>query len=206
MRKRDKKKLMEEGLSERERQRIERRQQGKTKIKLGRTIVAEREKIEPEESERQKLRVKMRVRKGITVGIAVVMAGILLVLAIIGWREWLGGKDSEVQEVISYEPTIEVMDETMSGKITSRMKEYIGKMERDLKDLGYTAVRAVLPEGKTREVDLYVNERGEYYKLSIDRGTAETAEDIVRMIKYLDERGIKPTYVDVRLEERAYYK
>ena len=55
-------------------------------------------------------------------------------------------------------------------------------------------------------MDIYLEGRDEYYKCNLDRGTAETVEDIVRMIGYLKKQGVMAGYVDVRLEGRAYYK
>ena len=52
----------------------------------------------------------------------------------------------------------------------------------------------------------YITERTKQYKCNLDRGTAETLEDIVRMIEYLKKQGLKVGYVDVRIEGRAYYK
>ena len=45
-----------------------------------------------------------------------------------------------------------------------------------------------------------------YFKVSLDRGTGVTAEDISRMLKYLQDRGLTPGYVDVRVEGKAYYQ
>ena len=79
-------------------------------------------------------------------------------------------------------------------------------MEKDAKDVGMRVTKAIIPAGKAREVDIYLEGRDEYYKCNLDRGTAETVEDIVRMIGYLKKQGVMAGYVDVRLEGRAYYK
>ena len=66
--------------------------------------------------------------------------------------------------------------------------------------------RVVLPAQKAREIRVFITERGEYYKMSLDRGSAVQAEDLARMRHYLEEKGISPSYVDLRVEGRAYYK
>ena len=71
---------------------------------------------------------------------------------------------------------------------------------------GLKIIKAIIPTGKTREVDLYFEGRDEFYKCNLDRGTAETLEDVMRMIEYLKKRELKVSYVDVRIEGRAYYK
>ena len=122
---------------------------------------------------------------------------------------WLQ-ENSEIREeqVITqkYTPTVPITDESDAKKVTEKVKRYVGMMEQDLTDLGLKAERVVLPAEKTREIDVYVVGRKEYYKCNLDRGTAVSAEDIARMIKYLTDRGLEPTYVDVRIEGKAYYK
>ena len=53
---------------------------------------------------------------------------------------------------------------------------------------------------------MFVKEREEYYKVSLDRSSAMQAEDMGRMMSFLDENGVKCSYVDLRVEGRAYYK
>ena len=90
--------------------------------------------------------------------------------------------------------------------MTERIKEYVGRVERDFRDAGYTATKAIVPAGKMREVDIYVEGHPEYYKMNLDRGTAVSVEDAVRMIEYLAKGGINASYVDVRIAGKAYYK
>lgn len=177
-------------------------------MKTGRTIVAEREKMESE-SERQLLREKEQKKKRISVAIyvavflVVVAAVFLVVKQIVGSQVAPENKESEMQK---YEPSVQIVDESGANHVTERVKKYVGMLERDLVDYGLKVERVVLPADKTREVDVYVSGRGEYYKCNLDRGTAVTAEDISRMSKYLAEHGLGPGYVDVRVEGKAYYK
>ena len=75
-----------------------------------------------------------------------------------------------------------------------------------MQSLGLKVTKVVLPTGKSRE--LYVDIEGveAYFKVNIDRGTAVSAEDIERMARYLGEQDLHPSYVDVRIEGKAYYK
>jgi len=111
-------------------------------------------------------------------------------------------------EQTSLQPNAPIYDENGTGEISARTKEYIGLLESDLKDLGYTMSRAALPIGKMREVDINLEGVAPYFKVNIERGTAVSAEDIVRMIKYLGENNLleSTTYVDVRIAGKAYYK
>ena len=107
-----------------------------------------------------------------------------------------------------YTPTIEITDESGSREgITNRMKEYVGMVESDFQDLGYKAVKAVLPTGSIREIDLYLDGHPGFIKMLIDRDAAISVEDADRMIRYLAGQGITEyTYIDVRIDGRAYWK
>ena len=117
-------------------------------------------------------------------------------------------KEEEETEEIS--PTIEVIDEEtgVSAKISSRMREYIANLETELGLKGIKVIEARIPRGKLREVDLTLEGFSGSFKVSLDRGIGVTAEDIERMIKYLEEEGVEEEveYVDVRVERKAYYK
>lgn len=174
-------------------------------LRMGRTIVAEREQAESE-SERMNARRKAHRKKVTSVVI------ILLFLLVMGLIVYLGIKELATmsQPVVEgkVEKTIqaEVVDEENRGQISSRMREYIVALESDLVDLGYVAKKIVIPTNTSRELYVDLEGREGYFKVSIDRDPAMTAEDMVRMMRYLDGRDLHPQYVDVRLEGKAYYK
>ncbi len=176
-----------------------------SRIKRGQTIVAERERAESE-SERMQIRKKVRRKRATSVVLVILMVTILGLLAYMGAK----GVAEEVAQVTeknnTYVIAAEIVDESGNSQISSRTREYIGLLEQDFKDMGYTVTRVVLPAGMSRQ--LYVDLNGEemYFKVSMDRDTAVTAEDAVRMLKYLRDKDIHPSYVDVRLNGKAYYK
>ena len=104
------------------------------------------------------------------------------------------------------EPSVTIIDENAGENLSQRAKEFIVRLEDDVRDYGYEVDHVVLPLQKAREIHVYLKERIEYYKMTIDRGSALQAEDLARMAKYLDENEIKPGYVDVRVEGKAFYK
>lgn len=178
-------------------------QQGR--LKLGRTIVAERDKQETA-SERLLARKKAKNKKLMSVMITVGVLLVLFVFVVLTIQEWLQPKDYTEIVVEKYVPTVEIIDEDSAGYVTERIKEYVGRVERDFRDAGYTVTKAIVPAGKMREVDIYVEGRPEYYKMNLDRGTAVSVEDAVRMIEYLAKGGINAGYVDVRIAGKAYYR
>ena len=87
------------------------------------------------------------------------------------------------------------------------MKEYIGQAEVDFRELGYQPIKAVIPVGSIREVDFYLDGYTGFIKMIIDRGTGVSVEDADRMIKYLADIDVSDfSYIDVRIEGKAYWK
>lgn len=177
-------------------------------MKLGRTIAGGREAVESD-LVRQKFIEKRERKKRLqlillgAVIVATVVSGTLIVRGALQKTPTVNQKRVEVEK---YTPTVEIIDEDTSNMITERIKQYVALMEKDVKDVGMRVTKAIIPVGRAREVDIYLEGRDEYYKCNLDRGTAETVEDIVRMIGYLKKQGVMAGYVDVRLEGRAYYK
>lgn len=174
-------------------------------MKLGQTIVAERERVESD-SERMRARKAQRRKRGAAVVIGVLMVVILGVLLWLGARQLLDQPQDLAEVAETYEIQAEIVDEDNTGRISERVRGYIGQLEQDLADLGYKVTRVTLPTGTSRE--LYVDLEGVewFFKVTTDRDAAMTAEDMERMVQYLRERDLKPAYVDVRVEGKAFYK
>ena len=173
-------------------------------MKLGRTIAGGREVAESELA-RQKLLEKREKKKKIQllllscVIIVIIIAGAILIQNAVKKVPTI---DKHV-ETEKFTPSVEIVDEDGSNYVTERTKQYVGLMEKDAKDSNLKIKKVIIPSGKAREVDIYFEGRDEFYKC---RGTAESVEDVVRMINFLSKQGVKVSYVDVRLEGRAYYK
>ena len=174
---------------------------------IGRTIAEEREKLETE-SERIAAREKAKKRQTrsvVVLVIGLVAIGVLIAIGVKSLAE--GSIETTMTQTEKFEPSenVEIIDESGAG-ISGRTKEYIGALEQDFKDLGYTLTRVAIPAGKRREIDAYVENTPYYFKMNLDRGTAVSAEDADRMIRYLADAGITPGYVDLRVEGKAYYQ
>lgn len=183
-----------------------------TRIQSGRTIAERREKLETA-SERAETHKRNRTKQILRITFTVIgfIAAAFFVIYIIGLL--FGPREDEsISNTITVKPspTIEVIDEASSttGGITSRMKDYIGQAEVDFRDLGYNPSKAVIPNGAIREVDFYLDGYNGYIKMTIDRDSAVSVEDADRMIRYLKDAGRGETfsYIDVRIEGKAYWK
>lgn len=175
-------------------------------MRSGRTIAGERERVESD-SQRERVRKRAKKRKVLSVCLVLILVIVFSWLGFLGVKNFLetiNMKEAETEE--KYAPTVEVINEDDGEKVSGRMFEYIGQIEKDLEDSGRKMTKAILPVGMAREVDLYIEGFPGYIKVSIDRGTAVSAEDVDRMLDYLEEKGITAQYVDVRVEGKGYYK
>lgn len=174
-------------------------------VRVGRTIAGEWERQESE-SERLAARKKAKNKKIIKVLALFIVLGVVAVVITMEITTWMVNRKKIETARYVPQPTVSIIDESGQG-ITNKIKEYVGQLEIDLKDIGLTLNRAVVPAGKNREIDIYIDGYDEYYfKLNVDRETAVGAEDTKRMIAFLTERDLHPQYVDVRVKGKAYYK
>ena len=183
-------------------------------IVSGRTIGEKRERLETA-NERAAARKKDKHKKALRISFTTVGFGILaLILVIIGFLFINSNQSTSVNETISEDltdcqPSIEIIDEdaTSGNKITDRMTTYIGQAEADLRALGLTPTKAVIPTGSIREVRFYLDGYSGYVKMTIDRSSGASAEDTERLIRYLADQGINDfEYLDVRIDGKAYWK
>ncbi len=206
---------MSEGGNDKSPELVRRREHRKSTIRAGRTIGEARERLETK-SERAAARKKDKMKNFRRIAIVSVVFVALVVILIGLGCAFLSGSGEGTEPVpvqaaaTTYAPTIEIVDEDASatgGKITSRMREYIGMAEADFRDLGYQPVRAVIPAGAIREVDFYLEGYSGFIKLTIDRVTAVSVEDADRMLRYLASLGVTDfRYIDVRLDGKAYWR
>ena len=182
-------------------------------MRSGRTIGEKRERLETASERikaRDEVKKKQRLRVFFTIlGFAAGAVGLIFVgIGLTRGKEKIAEYTATI--VNPYTPTIAVVDEDAAmsgGKVTSRMREYIGMAEADFRELGYTPSRAVIPSGAIREVDFYLDNQPGFVKLTIDRGSGVSVEDADRMLRYLAGQGIAEfQYIDVRVDGKAYWK
>lgn len=174
-------------------------------MRVGRTIAQAWEKQESE-SERLAARKREKGKKIFKVLALFVILAIVAVIIVMEVTTWMVNRKKIEMAKYVPQPTVEIIDESGQG-ITNKVKEYVGQLEVDLSDIGLSLNRAVVPSGKNREVDIYLNGHDDvYFKLSVDRGTAVSAEDTKVMLNYIAEHDLHPQYVDIRVKGKGYYK
>ena len=186
---------------------------GKTSIRSGRTIGERREHLETA-SERIATHKKLKNKQRMRLLFTILGFGVVILIVIYISTQFLQ-HDSATPAfsstiVLPYSPTIEIIDEDASatgGRISSRMKEYIGQAEADFREMGLIPVRAVIPTNSIREIHLYLDGYTGFIKMIIDRGTGVSVEDADRVIRYLASIGVNDfEYIDVRIDGKAYWK
>ncbi len=189
-----------------------RRENRRSTIKSGRTIGEAREHLETANERAEARKKDKRKNRARIIIVTVVFLGLIVALVCL-YFIFVKKEDPIIMfnpPVETFTPTAEIIDEdshATNGKITSRMREYIGQAEADFKDLGYTLQKAVLPSGTIREVDFYLENQPGFIKTTIDRGAAVSVEDADRMLRYLSGQGIiEFKYIDVRVEGKAYWQ
>lgn len=183
-------------------------------IKSGRTIGEKRERLETANERyaaRKKDKKKKKARIFFTSFCFLILGAILVFLGYIFTNGQGTVQVNEITEINDdYAPTIQIIDEdagTADSKITNKMKTFIGKAEKDFRDLGYTPTKAVIPTKAIREVDFYLEGYTGYVKTVIDRGPAVSVEDADRLIRYLKSQDTSDfIYIDVRIERKAYWR
>lgn len=188
---------------------VRRRENKKSTFQLGRTIGAEREKLETANERaaaRKKDKQKTSLRIIMTIVGFAVFAAILVVLFNSLTKDF---SPTQPSIAVDYAPTVEIIDSasTSGSQLTSRMLKYIGRAEQDFRALGYHPVKVVFPSSAIREVDFYLDGYPGFIKLTIDRDSAISVEDADRMLRYLADKGIAEfEYIDVRTDGKAYWK
>lgn len=83
---------------------------------------------------------------------------------------------------------------------------FLGKMVGAVNAGGKGSVTEIVIPASTREVDLKLEGRGYPIKTHTDRDPLQQAQDVMAALKWLDDKSLKPEYIDVRVSGRAYFK
>lgn len=109
-------------------------------------------------------------------------------------------------------PSVRIVDQSGIQQIagtaiaSSRFLNFVGRSVAAAKDYKLTIEEAIIPPDTTRQVQLKVSGHAYPIKLSLDRPVGEQIEDMQRSIAYLDGKAIVPSYLDVRISGKAFYK
>jgi hypothetical protein len=109
-------------------------------------------------------------------------------------------------------PSVQIVDnsgvalEQGTAIASNRFLGFVGRVVALSKSRGYTVTQAIIPKGTTRQLEIVLKEISSHVKLSVDRAVGEQVEDMARALNYLKAHKSIPSYIDVRVSGKAFYK
>lgn len=109
-------------------------------------------------------------------------------------------------------PTLQIIDNSgihataTQAVASNRFLGFVGRVIAASKEQGLEISKVTIPTLTTRQVAINLKGRKPYYKFSIDRSVGQQVEDMARIDRFLRQKGIATTYVDVRIEGKAFYR
>ena len=127
--------------------------------RIGRTIAGEAFSDERKAKlERLKERKKAK-RKNIGI-----VFGVLLLLTLVGIvighyvADVIEENNAKKVVIVAPEPTVDISDENAGTKISARTKEFVARLEDDVRSEGYKVDHVILPLNKVREIHVFIKE------------------------------------------------
>lgn len=96
--------------------------------------------------------------------------------------------------------------DTSQSVTSQRFLGFVGLVIGLAKDNGMTVDRVTIPPLSAKQLNVKVRGVRPYFKLSVDRSAGEQVEDMSRIVGYFKRKGIASSYVDVRIEGKAFYR
>lgn len=109
-------------------------------------------------------------------------------------------------------PQVQIVDnsgiqvETGQAVASNQFLGFVGRVVGLSNTQGHPVTQVVIPQNTTRQIELHIQDVPYPVKLSIDRPAGEQVEDMSRALGWLKKRELKPSYLDVRVSGRAFYK
>lgn len=110
------------------------------------------------------------------------------------------------------QPTVQIVDnsgvpvQAGTTSVSKRFLGFVGRVVSGAASNGHIVTKAVLPAGTMRQLDISIKDSVSIIKLSIDRPVGEQVEDMSRALQYFKRNNQTPTYIDVRVSNKAFYK
>lgn len=109
-------------------------------------------------------------------------------------------------------PAIEIVNNNIaagvpaSATVSRYFLGFVGQTVGQATKQGLTVTKVTIPVLTIRQLELQLSGVGYPVKLTTDRPAGEQVEDMVRVVRYLKQRGISPQYIDVRVAGKTFYK
>ena len=109
-------------------------------------------------------------------------------------------------------PTVTVRDDSgvpvQTGHeiINRQFLSFLGQVVAGFSKHRYTVTDVILPPGTIRQADIVLRDKPYRIKMSVDRGAGVQVEQAAQAITWFEVRSIGPSAIDVRAEQRAFYR
>lgn len=90
--------------------------------------------------------------------------------------------------------------------ISSRFLKFIGVAISSLKERQWQVSQVAIPPNTTHQLELRLEKHDFIIKMTVDRDPVLQVADLDKALKYIIKHQLKPQYLDVRIENKAYYK
>lgn len=90
--------------------------------------------------------------------------------------------------------------------INHQFLSFLGQAVALFKEQGVTIQRVVLPDGTVRQAEFFAEQVPYSIKMTVERSAAAQVGQAVYAIRAMGERGVQPVYIDVRVDQRVFYK
>ncbi len=109
------------------------------------------------------------------------------------------------------EPTLSIEDNSGAKgadgmAASSNFLSFVGQTATALQKQQLQVQRVVIPRGAARYVEFYLAGRDYPFKAQITRNATSQAADIAAMVRYVDSKGIRPSYIDCRVTGKAFWR
>ncbi len=99
------------------------------------------------------------------------------------------------------------LDRLNKKVITSnRFLVFVGQVVGNFAATDHKVTTATIPVLTTRQLEVKLAGSSYPIKMTIDRPAGEQVEDALRVIQYLKKHSVEPSYIDVRVQGKAFYK
>lgn len=129
-----------------------------------------------------------------------------------GRQYYVDSKGVSFEKNYFSEPVVQIVDnsgvpvQAGTTSVSKRFLGFVGRVVSESASLGHIVTKAVLPAGKTRELDISIKSISPIIRLSIDRPVGEQVEDMSRAVQYFSSNNQTPEYIDIRVSNKAFYK
>ena len=90
--------------------------------------------------------------------------------------------------------------------INRQFLSFLGQAVSEFSQHKMNVSEVILPANTVRQVWFKVEGRETQIRMTVDRSAQAQVKQVIATLSYLDNNGAKPGYIDVRVDQRSFYK